>query len=139
MKTILSILQRAGGFRPTLYIKIANPPYMELVIEAVDEPGPMGMPVLSVAHYGQQNGDLMRDPEMCFEVVRPLWKELHLDPFFWRNDYVGVEEWSRSLVDGHYIMLPDLHRKHQDFAVLWENTLEKQGYLDAFKRRSILG
>jgi hypothetical protein len=24
---------------------------------------------LSVAHYGEQNSDLMRDPEMLFEVV----------------------------------------------------------------------
>jgi hypothetical protein len=63
MQTILDILKLAGGFRPTLYLKIENPPYMTLVIEATPEPGPMGLPALSVAHYGEQNGDLMRDPE----------------------------------------------------------------------------
>ena len=41
---------------------------MALVIEATPEPGPLGLPGLSVAHYGEQNGDLMRDPEMCFEL-----------------------------------------------------------------------
>jgi hypothetical protein len=41
---------------------------MELVIEAMDESGPMGLPSISVAHYGEQNGDAMRDPEMCFEL-----------------------------------------------------------------------
>jgi hypothetical protein len=30
MKTILRILERAGGYRPTLYLKIENPPYMAL-------------------------------------------------------------------------------------------------------------
>jgi hypothetical protein len=45
-----------------------EPPYLELVIEAIDESGPMALPALSVAHYGQQNDDLMREPEMYFEV-----------------------------------------------------------------------
>ena len=41
---------------------------MALVIEATDESGPCGLPAISVCHYGEQNGDLMRDPEMCFEL-----------------------------------------------------------------------
>jgi hypothetical protein len=41
MRTILRILERAVGYRPTLYLKIENPPYMALVIEAVPEPGPL--------------------------------------------------------------------------------------------------
>ncbi len=71
-KTILRILERAGGYRPTLYLNIENPPYMALVIEATPEPGPLGLPGLSVAHYGIQNGDAMRDPEMCFELSKPV-------------------------------------------------------------------
>ena len=43
-------------------------PIWRLVIEAMDESGPCGLPALSVAHYGEQNGDPMRDPEMCFEL-----------------------------------------------------------------------
>ncbi len=68
MQTILEILRKSGGWHPGLYLKIDNAPNMESVIEAVDESGPMGLPALSVAHYGEQNGDLMRDPEMCFEL-----------------------------------------------------------------------
>jgi len=68
MQNILQILRKTGGWRPSLYLKIPNPPYMELVIEAVDESGRCGLPSLSVAHYGLQNGDPMRDPEMCFEL-----------------------------------------------------------------------
>ena len=49
MQTILDILTMAGGWHPGLYLKIDNPPYLELVIEAVDESGPMGLPAISVA------------------------------------------------------------------------------------------
>ena len=62
MQTILHILEKAGGWRPGLYLKIENAPYMELVIEAMDESGPMGLPALSVAHYGEQNGDAHARP-----------------------------------------------------------------------------
>ena len=57
MKTLLRILERAGGYRPALYLKIENSPYMALVIEATPEPGPLDLPSISVAHYGEQNGD----------------------------------------------------------------------------------
>ena len=68
MQTILDILKKAGGWHPGLYLKIDNAPFMELVIEAVDESGPCGFPALSVAHYGEQNGDAMRDPEMLLRA-----------------------------------------------------------------------
>ncbi len=71
-KTILQILAIAGGYRRGLYLRIENPPYMALVIEAMPELGPLGAPAISVAHYGEQNGDLMRDPEMCFELTNAL-------------------------------------------------------------------
>jgi len=81
MQTILAILRRAGGWHPGLNLKIENLPYMALVIEALDESGPMGLPALSVCHYGEQNGDHMRDPEMCFELG--LAGGANLDPFYW--------------------------------------------------------
>jgi hypothetical protein len=84
MNTILDILGKAGGWHPGLYLKIDNPPYMELVIEAMDESGPCGLPSISVAHYGEQNGDAMRDPEMCFELG--FAGGAHLNPFYWRNE-----------------------------------------------------
>ncbi len=68
MQTILDILKRAGGWHPGLSLTIDNPPFMPLIIEAMDESGPCGLPAIPVAHYGKQNGDLMRDPEMCFEL-----------------------------------------------------------------------
>jgi hypothetical protein len=132
MQTILTILERAGGFRPTLYLKIENPPYMALVIEATPEPGPLGLPAISVAHYGEQNGDPMRDPEMCFEVGKPIGSKLVLDPYYFRNDYMGIEQWSRDIVRGHYVALLGLHNQHERFAVVWDRNLRLQGFEEAF-------
>ena len=130
MQTLLHILKQAGGWHHGLYLKIENPPYMALVIEATDESGPMGLPALSVCHYGEQNGDLMRDPEMCFELGRAI-----LDPFYFRNDYLGVEQWSRLIDDRNYVMHCELHRQHERFAELWDRNLRLQGFLEAFARQ----
>jgi hypothetical protein len=115
------------------FLKVENLPYMPLVIEALDESGPMGMPAISVCHYGEQNGDLMRDPEMCFELGHTGGP--HLSAFYFRNDYLGIEQWSRHLVDGDYIHLADLHRQHESFAKTWDNNLRLQGFLQAFERQ----
>src|SRR5579884_1516050 len=132
MQTMLRILERAGGYRPSLYLRIENPPYMALVIEATPEPGPLGLPAISVAHYGEQNGDLMRDPEMCFEFLKLKTGQHDLDPFYWRSDYRAVEQWSRHIVKGHYAVSLDLHRMHRLFAEVWDENLRSQGFPPAF-------
>jgi hypothetical protein len=133
MQTILEILERAAGYRPTLSLMIENPPYMVLVIKAIG-PGPLGLPGLPVAHYGEQNGNLLRDPEMCFELSQPIRSKLFLDPYYWRNDYVGVEQWSPNLIKGHYLALLELRRQHELFAADWDNVLRLQGFAFAFER-----
>ena len=133
MKAIVRILEMAGGFRRDLYLRIENPPYMALVIEATPEPGPCGAPALSIAHYGEQNGDLMRDPEMCSELG--MVGGPHLTAFYYRNDYAGVEQWSRFIRDGRYAMHAELHRQHERFAALWDKNLNAQGFVEAFDQQ----
>ena len=139
MKTILRILERAGGYRPTLYLKIENPPFMALVIEATPEPGPSGLPAISVAHYGKQNGDPMRDPEMCFELVSSQHGALSLSSFYFRNDYLGIEQYSRYVSEKDCIVLSDLHREHEQFARQWDRNIHAQGFFEAFTDKSIRG
>ena len=134
MQTILRILERAGGYRPTLYLKIENPPFMALVIEATPEPGPCGGPSISIAHYGEQNGDLMRDPEMCFEL-----QEQNPSSFYFRNDYLGIEQWSRFVRDGQHRVNAELYRQHEEFARMWDRNIRAQGFLEAFTDKSIRG
>ncbi len=99
---------------------------MDLVIEAIEE-GPSGPASVSVTHYGEQNGDLMRDPEMCFEL-----RDGELDPWYYRNDYVGVEQWSRNNLRGQYVFLVLMHQQHQRFAKTWDNHLRCQGFAEAY-------
>lgn len=133
MQTILDILKKAGGWHPGLSLHIDNPPCMSLVIEAMDESGPCGLPALSVAHYGEGNGDLMRDPEMCLELC--LAGGVHLNPFYYRNDYIGCEQWSRFITAGDYAYHRALHRQHVSFARVWDRNLASQDFAEAFERQ----
>ena len=133
MQTILRILKAAGGWHRGLSLRIDNPPFLPLCIEAVDESGPCGLPALSVAHYGKQNGDAMRDPEMLFELG--LSGGPRLNPYYWRNDYAGIEQCSRFITDDHYAYHRELHKQHEHFARLWDNNLRQQGFAEAFERQ----
>ena len=139
MQTLLEIIRRAGGWNPGLYLKIENAPYMALVIEAIDESGPGGLPAISVAHYGEQNGDLMSDPEMCFELSKPPLCSLALSAWYYRDDYMGVEQYSRYRDGEHYVFLPGLYQQHEQFARQWDKNLRAQGFLEAFTDKSIRG
>lgn len=136
MKTVLQIIQDSGGFQPGQFISIENEPWMRLVIEVLPESGPDRHTVISVAHYGQQNSDLMRDPEITFEVVDKDGKP-DLWPFYFRNDYVGIEQWSRYRDEsGDLVCLPQRTRDMEAFAVMWDRNLAAQGFLEAFRRKS---
>ncbi len=115
-------------------VKIPNEPYMTLTIENIGL-GPRGLPALSICHYGEQNGDAMRDPEMCFEMVIEAGKVEEFQPYYWRNDYVGVEQ--IAVIHGHNEQRPivDLHmlRGQRSFAAAWDRNLEAQGFLRSYR------
>lgn len=134
MKTLLEILDAAGGIDAVTHIEVDNPPFMRLVIEVLPHHGPDGHRVISIAHYGKQNGDPTRDPEVCAEVIRRdegpvLW------PYYIRNDYAGFEQWSRWRDgDGNVICLPERTREMEAFLVMWDRNLRDQGFLAAYRR-----
>jgi hypothetical protein len=135
MKTILRILERAGGYRPSLYLKIEKPPYPPLVMDAMDESGPCGLPALSVAQYR----DALCEPEMCFELSKPPLCSLELVAFHYRNDYLGLEQYSRYIDGTNYVFVPDLYEQHRKFARLWDRNIRAQGFLEAFTDKCIRG
>ena len=139
MNTVIKIIREAGGFQPGKSISIENEPWMRLAIEVLQESGPTGHLVVSVAHYGEQNSDLMRDPEMLFEVAEKNGVA-ELRPFHFRNDYVGVEQWSRYRDEsGDLVCLPQRTREMEAFAKIWDRNLGLQGFLEAFRRKSAEG
>jgi hypothetical protein len=131
MQTIIDIIGRAGGWRSGLYLRIENPPYIPLVIEALSESGPLGLPAISVAHYTEKFGDLMRHPEMHFELKTGLGGKSTLTPFYWRNDFVAVEQSSRLSSEDEYVVLPDLYQRHVRFAAEWNEVLSRQCFAQA--------
>ena len=134
MKTVAMILELAGPLQAGFHIRIENEPWMTLVIEDTQERGPNGLPAISVAHYGEQNGDLMRDPEMIFEAEESN-EQLNLVPYYWRNDYAGVEQYSAFIEEGRTLLNAELEREHTAFARIWDANLKAQGFLEAFVRQ----
>ena len=137
MNTVLQIIEQAGGWTNAECISVENEPWMRLVIEVLPERGPDGHIVVSVAHYGEQNGDAMRDPEMLFEVVEEVGREPEFWPFYFRNDYAAVEQWSRRRDEAENLhSLPKRTHDFEQFAKLWDRNLREQGFLEAFRRRA---
>ena len=81
MKKILALLGEGQ------HIKIENnKTFMPLVVENIGSYHGHEN-AISLAHYGEQNGDLMRDPEMIF-----VESDGSYAPVYFRNDYAGVEQ-----------------------------------------------
>jgi len=55
-----------------------------------------------------------------------------LVPFYWRNDYVGIEQYSAFTEDGRTLLNGKLKREHIAFARTWDANLRSQGFLEAF-------
>ena len=130
MKTIQRIIYRNGGLKSLKEcpFKVKNPPFMDLVIEYVGE-GPRGFPMVSVAHYGRQNGDLMRDPDVVFEVGDAEFGEAVWGPISFRNDYAGIDQVAVFKNEkGQVKINPQLVLELKDFARLWDRNLEAQGF-----------
>jgi len=59
--------------------------------------------------------------------------------FNWRNDYAGIEQWSRFIREGNYCYHTQLHAQHERFAKTWDNNLREQGFAEAFTDKCIVG
>ena len=54
---------------------------------------------------------------------------------YWRNDYAGVEQWSRFIRETNYCYHSQLHDEHERFAKLWDKNLREQGFTEAFAKQ----
>jgi hypothetical protein len=133
MRNVQKIIDTRGGLaalkqRP---IRLQVPGFMRLVIEHVGT-GPRGGELVSVAHYGELNGDLMRDPEVVFEVAAG-----QLQPNSIQQDYVGSY---RDAVfigeDGKVFIRPAEVRDIEAFSRIWDRNIKHQGFVDAAKNRT---
>jgi hypothetical protein len=101
------------------HIAIENPPFMRLVVERVSENQ------ISLCHYGEQNGDLMRDPEVVLVIEGSEAK-----PVYFRNDYAGVEHATQEGLFGDVPVKPQRQKDLDVFVSMWLRNLRDQGFLE---------
>ena len=139
MKHIQQIIEEHGGLAAVQrnYLRIENPPFMRLVIEVVGQIFPNGSCEVSVGHYGEQNGDAMRDPEITFLVIPSEDGEWQWKPLTFLNDYVGVLQQAASYdEEGNLEELdPPQSREIHLFSKMWDVNLKQQGFMEAFHRQ----
>lgn len=107
-------------------IKINNAPgaYMELVVEKLMEVDFMGSSaeIFSLAHYFEQNGDLVPDPDMTF--IRIKLMPMVVLPASFQNQMVYQESlWSD---DGKWLRNPFLLSDLVGFANMWLKNIKEQ-------------
>ncbi|WP_461786567.1 DUF6908 domain-containing protein [Prosthecobacter sp.] len=138
MQHIQQMIDQHGGFEAvrTRYLRLENPPFMRLVIEVIHGPYPNGAYEVSVAHYAEQNGDAMRDPEITFLVV-PAEQGTTWTPLTFENSYLGCYQVVASVSSAGLIepREPALMRDLRDFATQWDRNLKQQGFMAVFERQ----
>ena len=107
---LLEAFEKAQGGK--FHLSIKNPPFMDLVIEKV------GDDQISVAHYGEQNGDAMRDPEVVFRL--PDWTPLYI-----QQDYMGT---FRETHDENGNPIPHEVASLKSFCATWAKNLRDQKF-----------
>ena len=98
--------------------------YMPVHIELIDRTDKYHH--FSLAHYGEQNGDMMRDPEMLFALHKETQQFI---PYYYRNDYMGVEQYSIKWTAEGVLLNRRLQAEHTTFANQWLRNIAAQQHI----------
>ena len=130
-----NLLQLLG---PNMAVRITVEGYMPLSIEDIGH-SPDGFRQISLCHYGMQNGDLMRDPDIVY-VLQEIDGLLIAEPVSFQNDYMGVyQEAYEYNGEGRRMNVNSrLKRELLSFSLTWLCNLKEQGFFDNDARRDRL-
>ena len=120
-------LIKGMNFIPGEHRKLDNEPglYMPCSIEVIGKGE--DYTIISFSHYGEQNGDLMADPDMTFLVMAGVVTQYTIYPMTFRNDYLGIYQESIEIdEDGRKLIKPKQQRDHTQFANTWMNNIVRQ-------------
>ena len=98
--------------------------YMPVHIELIDRTDKYHH--ISLAHYGKQNGDMMRDPEMIFALHK---ENQQFIPYYYRNDYCGIEQNSVKWSEDGVFLNRRLQAEHTTFANQWLRNIAMQQHI----------
>ncbi len=119
-------------------VRITVPGYMPLSVEEIGSSGD-GYRLVSLCHYGEQNGDLMRDPDIVF-LFHNVPDGAAAEPVSFRNDYLGIVQdvYRYDDVGRRTYVLPRLKQDLTEFAESWFANLKDQGFFASTAVREIL-
>lgn len=81
--------------------------------------------IVSVAHYYDQNGDLLCDPEMCFIYIKAV--DSYMPSYFKQDGFLGREQESVLFEDGIIKgVRTKLQADHTSFANMWLRNIKNQ-------------
>ena len=131
-----SVLTQLLGHETAIRLTVNG--YMPLSVEHIGQSAE-GNRLIAICHYGEQHGDLMRDPEMVFELF--IYGEASAaEPLWFQNDYMGVfQEVYRYDESGKKTHVKTrLKAELKSFARTWFSNLKDQGFLSPEAKREIL-
>ena len=116
--------------------------FMPLYMECIGENDKFHF--FSLCHYGEQNGDLMCDPEICYAISKWTvkygeqkdWKSVWIGPYNFRNDYMGMNNEYLIFGDDGNIKswVPRLYKDCVSYSSKWmDNVWNRQGIKGDFK------
>ena len=119
-------------------VRIAVPGYLPLSVEEIGTSRD-GQRLVSLCQYGDQNGDLMRDPDIVF-LFHNVPDGAAAEPVSFRNDYLGiVQDVYRYDETGRRThVVSSLKQDLKEFARAWFVTLREQGFFAPTAVREIL-
>ena len=126
-------------------LRIKSGSYMPLSIEDIGTAGE-GQRLISLCHYGEQNGDLMRDPDMVFMLHEHRYPGItdgvtyFAEPVSFRNDYMGIlqEVYEYNEAGARTHVRPKLKAELKSFATMWFKNLREQGFFSPEAQRERL-
>ena len=96
------------------HVRFEMPGYDRLVIERHHE-------MISVAHYFEQNGDLIADPEV--ELHYPTWTPTAINQVLGGRREKFITREGKQYVDTRF------HREVTSFLKMWGNNIHHQGWM----------
>lgn len=107
----------------TFHLKVENDPWMPLTIEVVGA-SEGGQPLVSVCHYREQNGDLVQDPEIVYEL-----QDEKFIPISFQNGSNYIDNVVERNAEGK------VQRAFRcSLTPTWARNLRSQSFIDAAKK-----
>ena len=97
--------------------------FMAACIEIIGRSG-LG-PLVSVAHYYQQNGDMMRDPDVVFLIGA----DQHVYPISYRQDGLGINQEAAFVEEGRWKVRTKMQADICSFCNQWMRNINEQQQL----------